>query len=64
MKDATHLKNLLTAMATLIDEARFFVTADKISLREMDPSRVAMVDFEWRQKQYLTNTMPIQQRFA
>lgn len=47
MKDATHLKNLLTAMATLIDEARFFVTADKISLREMDPSRVAMVDFEW-----------------
>lgn len=47
MKDATILKNLFAAIATLVDEAKFEIDAEKISLRAMDPSRVAMIDFEW-----------------
>jgi proliferating cell nuclear antigen len=47
MGDAKLLKDMITAISTLIDEATFSLTADGIKLRAMDPSRVAMVDFEW-----------------
>ena len=40
-------KNVMKAIATLIDEATFHIDENGIKLRAMDPSRVAMVDFEW-----------------
>jgi proliferating cell nuclear antigen len=45
--DAKQLKDMITAISTLIDEATFDINPDGIKLRAMDPSRVAMVDFEW-----------------
>jgi len=44
--DARVWKNLLTAISTLIEEADFELSPDTIKLRSMDPSHVAMVDFE------------------
>jgi len=43
--DSKIIKDVFTAISTLVDEATFDVTQDGISLRAMDPSRVAMVDF-------------------
>ncbi len=48
MSDARLWKNLLAAISTLIEEADFNATPDGIKLRSMDPSHVAMVDFEWQ----------------
>ncbi len=47
MADARLWKNLVGAIATLVDEASFDADAEGIKLRAMDPSHVAMVDFEW-----------------
>jgi proliferating cell nuclear antigen len=47
MTDAKLLKDMISAISTLIDEATFDINPDGIKLRAMDPSRVAMVDFEW-----------------
>lgn len=47
MGDAKLLRDMITAISTLIDEATFDITTDGIKLRAMDPSRVAMVDFAW-----------------
>jgi len=47
MTDAKLLKDMITAISILIDEASFDITPEAIKLRAMDPSRVAMVDFEW-----------------
>lgn len=47
MVDARVWKNLITAIATLVDEASFNINEEGIRLRAMDPSHVAMVDFEW-----------------
>jgi len=38
---------MTTAISILIDEATFNLTPEGLKLRAMDPSRVAMVDFEW-----------------
>jgi proliferating cell nuclear antigen len=48
VSDAKLWKNLLGAISTLIEEADFNATSDGIKLRSMDPSHVAMVDFEWQ----------------
>jgi proliferating cell nuclear antigen len=40
-------KDMITAISTLIDEACFETIPEGIKLRAMDPSHVAMVDFEW-----------------
>ena len=45
--DAKLLRDMVTAISTLIDEATFNITTEGIKLRAMDPSRVAMVDFAW-----------------
>ncbi len=45
--DAKSLKDMMGAISILVDEASFDLTPDGIKLRAMDPSRVAMVDFEW-----------------
>jgi len=47
MTDAKLLKDMMTSISTLIDEATFDIAPEGIGLRAMDPSRVAMVDFEW-----------------
>jgi len=47
ISDAKLLRDMITAISTLVDEATFNVTPEGIKLRAMDPSRVAMVDFEW-----------------
>lgn len=47
MADAKFLKDMMSAISILIDEATFDLTPEGIKLRAMDPSRVAMVDFEW-----------------
>ncbi|MBC7130521.1 proliferating cell nuclear antigen (pcna) [Candidatus Bathyarchaeota archaeon] len=47
VSDAKLLKNMATAISILIDEATFQITPEGMRLRAMDPSRVAMVDFEW-----------------
>jgi len=45
--DSKLLKDMITAISTLVDEATFNLSPEGIRLRAMDPSRVAMVDFEW-----------------
>lgn len=47
ISDARMWKNLLAAISTLIEEADFNAQPEGIKLRSMDPSHVAMVDFEW-----------------
>jgi len=47
LADARLLKNMISAISTLVDEVTFNITPDGLNLRAMDPSRVAMVDFEW-----------------
>jgi len=47
MAEAKLWKNLMSAISTLIDEATFDIDEKGIKLRAMDPSHVAMVDFEW-----------------
>jgi len=47
MADAKLWKNLVGAISTLIDEGTFDIDKNGIKLRAMDPSHVAMVDFEW-----------------
>jgi proliferating cell nuclear antigen len=38
---------MITAISTLVDEATFNIAPEGLKLRAMDPSRVAMIDFEW-----------------
>ena len=47
MADTKLLKDMITAISILVDEATFKIEPETIKLRAMDPSRVAMVDFEW-----------------
>src|SRR5881397_2727896 len=47
MNDARLFRNLLGAISSLIEEADFTAGPEGIKLRSMDPSHIAMVDFEW-----------------
>ncbi len=47
MSDARLFRNLIGAISSLIEEADFNATPEGIKLRSMDPSHIAMVDFEW-----------------
>ncbi|MBS7615861.1 proliferating cell nuclear antigen (pcna) [Candidatus Bathyarchaeota archaeon] len=47
VSDAKLLRDMATAISILVDEATFQITPESLKLRAMDPSRVAMVDFEW-----------------
>jgi proliferating cell nuclear antigen len=44
MRDARQVKNLLKTVGVLVDEATFKLTPQGLTLRAMDPSRVAMID--------------------
>jgi len=43
---ADTLKELVTIVSTLVDEAKFSITADGIQLRAVDPAHVAMVELK------------------
>lgn len=45
--DAKLLRDMFSAISILVDEATFNLNPEGIQLRAMDPSRVAMVDFQW-----------------
>jgi len=47
MSDAKLLKDMITAISILVDEGTFKIEPENVTLRAMDPSRVAMIDFEW-----------------
>jgi proliferating cell nuclear antigen len=47
VSDAKPLRDMITSISILVDEATFKINPEGITLRAMDPSRVAMVDFEW-----------------
>ncbi|MFA5573340.1 MAG: proliferating cell nuclear antigen (pcna) [Candidatus Bathyarchaeia archaeon] len=47
VSDAKLLRDMCTAISILVDEATFKIESDGLKLRAMDPSRVAMIDFEW-----------------
>src|SRR6266481_4121064 len=47
MNDARLFRNLIGAISSLIEEADFNATPEGIKLRSMDPSHIAMIDFEW-----------------
>ncbi|MCW3981681.1 MAG: hypothetical protein NWE81_00970, partial [Candidatus Bathyarchaeota archaeon] len=47
MTDAKLLRDMFQAIAILVDEATFNLNPEEIQLRAMDPSRVAMIDFQW-----------------
>ncbi|NIP67316.1 proliferating cell nuclear antigen (pcna) [Candidatus Bathyarchaeota archaeon] len=42
--DSKRLKDIFTAVSTVVDEATFHVGSQGIELRAMDPARVAMID--------------------
>lgn len=44
--DAKLWKNIIAALSTMVDEAAFIFTPGGVRMRAMDPSRIAMVDFE------------------
>jgi proliferating cell nuclear antigen len=45
--DAKQLRDMITSFSILVDEATFKLDSEGMKLRAMDPSRVAMIDFEW-----------------
>jgi len=45
--DAKPFRDMLTSISILVDEATFKLDPEGLKLRAMDPSRVAMIDFEW-----------------
>jgi proliferating cell nuclear antigen len=45
--DARLLRDMITSISILVDEATFKLDPEGLKLRAMDPSRVAMIDFEW-----------------
>ena len=47
VSDAKQLRDMATAISILVDEATFKIDLEGLKLRAMDPSRVAMIDFEW-----------------
>ncbi|MGA2385576.1 MAG: proliferating cell nuclear antigen (pcna) [Candidatus Bathyarchaeia archaeon] len=47
VSDAKLLRDMATAISILVDEATFKIDPEGMKLRAMDPSRVAMIDFEW-----------------
>jgi len=52
LSDAKIFKECVDAIVTLIDEGEFSATNEGITLRAMDPSQIAMVDFELPKKAF------------
>ena len=45
--DAKLLRDMANTISILVNEATFKIEPEGLKLRAMDPSRVAMIDFEW-----------------
>jgi proliferating cell nuclear antigen len=45
--DSKVWKNLMSAISALVEEATFDITSEGLKLRAMDPSHVALVDFQY-----------------
>ncbi|MCJ7424187.1 proliferating cell nuclear antigen (pcna) [Candidatus Bathyarchaeota archaeon] len=45
--DAKLLRDMIASISILVDEGTFKLDQEGLKLRAMDPSRVAMIDFEW-----------------
>jgi proliferating cell nuclear antigen len=58
VSDAKPLRDMTTAISILVDEATFKIEPEGIKLRAMDPSRVAMIDFEWPKTVFEEYTCP------
>ena len=59
--DAKLLRDMATAISILVDEATFKIEPEGLKLRAMDPSRVAMIDFEWPKtifQEYVSTEQP------
>jgi len=52
ISDANSWKRSIDAIAALIDEGTFEFSADGMALKAMDPSQIAMVDFEMPKKAF------------
>ncbi|MEM1515811.1 MAG: proliferating cell nuclear antigen (pcna) [Candidatus Bathyarchaeia archaeon] len=52
ISDAKTFKSVMDAISTVVDEATFIVGPGGIRLRAMDPSRVAMVDWEMQKTSF------------
>ncbi|MEM2321145.1 MAG: proliferating cell nuclear antigen (pcna) [Candidatus Bathyarchaeia archaeon] len=52
ISDAKSFKSVMDAISAVVDEATFIVGPDGIRLRAMDPSRVAMVDWEMQRTSF------------
>jgi len=58
VSDAKLLRDMANAISILVDEATFKIDPEGLKLRAMDPSRVAMIDFEWPKtifQEYVSN---------
>ncbi|HII85322.1 TPA: proliferating cell nuclear antigen (pcna) [Candidatus Bathyarchaeota archaeon] len=58
VSDAKLLRDMATAISILVDEATFKIESEALKLRAMDPSRVAMIDFEWPKTIFEEYTAP------
>jgi len=52
--DGKAFRDAMSALAVLVDEPTFLIDENCMRMREMDPSRVAMVDFEWPKSRFET----------
>ncbi len=62
VSDARLLRNLMAAISTLVEEADFQADPSGIKLRSMDPSHVAMVDFELPSSAFESYSCPVPER--
>ncbi|MFX0097107.1 MAG: DNA polymerase sliding clamp, partial [Candidatus Hodarchaeota archaeon] len=44
--DAKLWRSIIEALSSLVDEANFIATPEGIMMKAMDPSHIAMIDFE------------------
>ena len=58
VKDGTQLRTLVGAIQILSDEAELKLNGDGVRIRQMDPSRVAMVDLFWPKTAFEEYTAP------
>jgi len=64
MNDAQQVKNLLKTVSVLTDEATFNLTSQGLTLRTMDPSRVAMIDLTVPRESCEEHSCPEEMKFG
>jgi len=64
LPDAMQVKNLLKTLNVLVDEATFKLTPQGLSLRAMDPSRVAMIDLVIPRESCVEHSCPEGMKFC